>query len=97
MKVFQFAYGKAHWLTPYTTVDEANDAHFHNPDCVFVEASDEVREGWLYDAETGTFTESLPEPTPTPEPQGDFSTLAADVAEVKAAMSAFLEEAGIDE
>ena len=61
-----------------------------------VGAPDNVREGYIYNMETGAFSAPPPH-EPEPEPQDDLTMLAADVAEVKAAMSAFLEEAGIDE
>lgn len=62
-----------------------------------VEAPDDVREGYIYDAETGTF--APPPPPVEPEPTPDYSTLVADVAEVQAAIDAFLaevEEVGTD-
>lgn len=62
-KTFQIFDGKAHWLTPFESVEEAYSVY---PSTIlFVEAPDEVQEGWLYDAETGDFTEP-PEPVYTP-------------------------------
>ena len=71
-------------------------AHWYGEDFAAqcVTAPDDVREGYIYDADTGAFS---PPPLPVePEPQSDITTLTADVAELKEAWS-ILEEALTDE
>jgi len=52
-----------HWITPYATLDDIPPAY--PPDDIFVEAPDEVQEGWLFNEVDGTF--SLP-PKVYPQP-----------------------------
>jgi hypothetical protein len=47
--IFQIFNDRLHWKTPYNSIEEAEETHFHNPDCVFVEAPDNAQEGWGYD------------------------------------------------
>ena len=59
MKIFLIQDGKAHWLTPYRSMDELysdvpqgkgkTERQLRYPESdVFVEAPDEVQEGWIY-------------------------------------------------
>lgn len=62
MKIVQIENRKVHWITPYASWD---DAPPFAPNVLLIEASDDVCEGWLYDAVTGTAIRP-PDPEPTP-------------------------------
>ena len=92
MKVFQILNGVCHWQTPYRSAGET--AGLYPEDVLFIEAPDEVFEGWgyldgaflrpeppdgfLYDGATGTF---YPEDMP-PEAAPDLSTRIAELESV---------------
>lgn len=88
---------------PGVPIDERYPAEFV---ATLMEVSDDtqVEQNWVYNAATHTFSEP-PEPEPIeweepepiePEPKADIAALIADVAEVQAAIDAFLEEVGSD-
>ena len=78
MKIFQILNGVCHWQTPYRSVEETFG--LYPEDIVFIEAPDEVFEGWgylggafikptppdgfLYDSATGAFYPEGAEPEP---------------------------------
>ena len=71
MKIFQIFDGRAHWLTPYKSLDELyvdvpqeggiveRQRRYPESD-LFVEAPDEVQEGWIYLGD-GKFRSDEPE------------------------------------
>ena len=71
MKIFQIYDGRAHWLTPYKSLDELYEdvpqeggiverqRRYPESD-LFVESPDEVQEGWIYEGD-GAFRSDEPE------------------------------------
>ena len=50
MKIFQILDGKCHWDATAKHPTLKSTAGRYSPEIVFVEAPDEVCEGWLFDA-----------------------------------------------
>lgn len=78
MRIAQIINDKSHYIF------DADEMPNWPPDAkgdpvILIDITDkpEVQEGWLYDAETGKFTEPIaPEPVPVPEPTKEEIILA---------------------